>query len=127
MPRSRRQSVCVSDFEVLPVVSPFMGFRSPCGYDVSLVVVPVGVDHGNLDAVHHSDRVDANLTVIEAIIDAFNGRPVEDPSGIRKGNRVPTDIEEVLVRVPGEPHGRIYVLCLPYSRTQTTPCGRAFA
>jgi hypothetical protein len=72
---------------------------------VSLVVFSIGVDDRNLDAVQQPDRVDANFAaVLEAIVDPLNSRTFENPEGIGKGNRVPSNVGKVLVRVPGEPH-----------------------
>src|SRR4051794_2492480 len=102
MRRSRSQSVFGSALEVFPEVSPLMGFSSPCGNDVPLVVVPVGIDHRDFDAVHQPDRINPNLTVFEAVIDPLNARPFKNPSSIREADRMPTDIDKVLVRIPRE-------------------------
>lgn len=77
-----------------------------------LVVVAVGINNRDLDAVHQPDRVDANLAIFEAIVDPLDGRTFENPRCIDEGNGVPTDIDKVLVQVPGEPHVRIYVAYL---------------
>src|ERR1700730_10914878 len=60
MPRSRFQSVATLALEVLPVVSTLMRLRSPCGNDVTLVLIPVGIDDRDLDAVHEPNGIDAN-------------------------------------------------------------------
>jgi hypothetical protein len=70
-----------------------MGFSSPCGYDLPFVVIPIGIDDGDLDAVHQPYRINPHLAVIEPIIDPFHGWTVEDPNRIRKGNRVAAHID----------------------------------
>src|SRR5216684_993063 len=112
MPRSRFQLVAVLIFEVLPVVSPLMRLRSPCGNDVSLVLIPVSIDDRDLDAVHEPDRVDANFAVLEPIIDLLDGGSVENPHCIREADRMPEDVGEFLIGIPGEPHSQIFTLCI---------------
>jgi hypothetical protein len=90
-----------------------MGFRSPCGYDVSFVVIPIGIDDRDLDAAYESDRVDADFPVVKTIVDPFDRRGVENPDGICEPDRMVTDVRNVLVRIPGEPHGA-------YLRAQAT-------
>src|SRR5260370_37334378 len=103
MPRSRFQLVAVLVFEVLPVVSPLMRLRSPCGNDVSLVLIPVSIDDRDLDAVHEPDRVDANFAVLEPIIDLLDGGSGANPHCIREADRMPAEGRDVPIGIPAAP------------------------
>src|SRR5947209_7934532 len=104
MPRRRFQSVTALAFEILPIVSSLMRLRSPCGNDVSLVLVTVGVDDGDLDAVHQPDSVDPDLAVLEPVIHSLDRRSLEDPGCIGQPDCMPADVRNVLGGIPGEPH-----------------------
>jgi hypothetical protein len=71
---------------------------------MSLVILAIGIDHGDLDTVYHSNRVDPNLAVPEPVVLPFDGRTIEYPGRISESDGVPADIRKVLVRVPGELH-----------------------
>src|ERR1700722_2067785 len=104
MLRRRRQSVT----NVLPVMSSFMRLGSPCGYDVALVFVPVSIDHGYLNTVYKSDCVNADFSIIEAIVLALDRGAIEYSDRICERDRVPANIRNALILVPSEPH----VTCL---------------
>ena len=69
-----------------------MRFRPPCGDDVSLVIFAVGVDDRDLDAVHQPNRVDANLAVVEVIVDPLDYGAFEYSGSIGEGDPVPAYI-----------------------------------
>ena len=76
--RRRRASQSVPvlrRFEVLPVVASSMGFRPPRGDEVSLVAVPVGVDHRDFQTVDEADGVNPDFAVVETVVYPFDGRP----------------------------------------------------
>lgn len=75
---------------------------------MSLVVVSIGIDDRNLGAVHLTDGIDSDFTIIEAVIDPLDGWALENANGIREGDAVPPHIRKVLSRVPSEPHSGIY-------------------
>src|SRR6185437_13482023 len=102
--RRRFQSVVTLVFKVLPEVSSFMRFRSPCRDKVPFVVAPVGVDHGDLQPVQEADGVDPRLPVIEAIIFPLNRRPVKNALCILERDSMSPGIDGVLVWVPGKSH-----------------------
>jgi hypothetical protein len=74
---------------------------------MAFIIITVGVDHRDLKAVYQSDRVYSDFTIVEAIIFPFDGRTIEYPDRIWKGDCVSADIRKVLVRVPGELHACI--------------------
>lgn len=46
--------------------------RFPCRDDAPFILFPIRIDHRDDDAVHFADRVDANLAILLAIIEAFD-------------------------------------------------------
>jgi hypothetical protein len=76
--RRRRQSVLALVFEMVPEVSWLMRFRPPGRYDVALVAVTIGVDHGDHDAIDKANCVGAFLTIVETVVDLFYGRSVKN-------------------------------------------------
>ena len=84
-----------------------MRFRSPCGYDVTLILFSVGIYHRDLDAVYHADRINSDFTVVETIVFTFDGWTVENADRICKCDPVTSEIREVLGRIPNELHHSI--------------------
>src|SRR5882757_3306118 len=76
--RRRRQSVLGLVFEMVPEVSSLMRFRPPGRFDVALVAVTIGIDHGDLDAIDKANCVGAFLTIVETVVDLFYGRSVKN-------------------------------------------------
>jgi hypothetical protein len=70
---------------------------------VALIWVAIRVDHRNLDAVDETDRIDAHLAIVVAIVGPFDRRSVENARRVLKGDPVRPDIAGVLRRIPGEP------------------------
>src|SRR5205823_371343 len=110
MRRSLFQSVPVPrlEFDVLPVVAPFMRFRAPCRDDSSFAILSVRVNYRNLQAIHKTDGVHPDLAIVEAVIDPFNSRPLENPLRILERNSVQCDIAAVFLSVPTIAH-RVYL------------------
>jgi len=58
-------------------------------------------------------RDNALFAIVEAIIDPFDGRSVENSRCILEGDSMPANVGDVLVRVPGEPNDDgLYVMYL---------------
>jgi hypothetical protein len=72
-----------------------MGLGPPGRYQMALIVVTVGVDHGDFDAIHQADRVHADFSILESIVYPLHGRPVKNANGVPKGDCVPSDIHQV--------------------------------
>lgn len=75
---------------------------------MSLVAVPVGVDHRDFQPVDDADGVDPDFAVVEAVVHPFDGRPLENPPGVLEGDFVPFDVGPVLRGIPGVAH-RLYL------------------
>ena len=71
---------------------------------MSFVVIPVGIDYSDLNAVYQADRVHPNFAVVEAIIFPFDDRTVEYPDRVTKSDPVPTGIRKIFARVPRKSH-----------------------
>jgi hypothetical protein len=71
---------------------------------VALIAVTIGVDHRDLDAVDQADRVGAFLAIVETIVDPFDGRSVENPGRVLKGDPMSPDICGVFRRIACKPH-----------------------
>jgi hypothetical protein len=69
---------------------------------MALIRIAVSVDHRNLDAGDETDRVDAHLAIVDAIVRPFHGGSVENPRRIQKGDAMPADVCSVLRRIPRE-------------------------
>jgi hypothetical protein len=82
-----------------------MWLCSPRGDDVSFIVIPIGVDHRNFDAVDEPNRINPDFAVLKAIIDPFHGGAFEYPHCICERDGVPTDVGKILVLIPSEPQG----------------------
>src|SRR5215471_18424991 len=79
-------------FEVLPVVSSFMWFCSPCGNNVSCVVILIGIDHRDFQAIDEANGLHTDFAIVEMIIDPFYRRPLENAYRIFKGDTVTANI-----------------------------------
>jgi hypothetical protein len=62
---------------------------------VAFIWFAVSVDDCNLYAVDEADCVGAYLAVVETLINPFNGRLVENPGRVLKGDPMPSDIRGV--------------------------------
>jgi hypothetical protein len=45
-----------------------MRFRSPCRDDSSFVIVSVGINHRNFNAVHKANGINPNFAIVEAVV-----------------------------------------------------------
>jgi hypothetical protein len=81
-----------------------MGFGPPGRYDVPFARLAISVDHCHLYAIYKSDRVNPFLAIVETIIRSFDCRSIEDSRGILKSDSVTTNVDNILVTVPGESH-----------------------
>jgi hypothetical protein len=62
---------------------------------VPLIRVAVGVDHRNPDTVDETNRIDARLAIVIAIVGPLDRRSVENTRRIPKGDPVLADISGV--------------------------------
>jgi hypothetical protein len=74
-------------------------FCTPSGDNTSLVI-PVGVDHRNLQAIHQSDGIHPTLAIVETVIHSFKGRPLENPRRVFECNSMQFEVAAVLFLVP---------------------------
>jgi hypothetical protein len=77
-----------------------MGFCLPRGYDASFVIASIGVDHCDFYAVHKANSVNADFTIVETIINTFDGQSFENPLGIRECNSMLLKVAAVLFYCP---------------------------
>jgi hypothetical protein len=77
-----------------------MRFRSPGRDDPSFVIVPIGVNHRDFQAVHQANRINPNIAVVKPVIDPFNGQAVENTLCVLEGNATLGDVAAVLGCVP---------------------------
>jgi hypothetical protein len=59
---------------------------------MSLVAIPVGVDHRDFQAVDEADGVDPDFAVIETVVHSLDGRPLENSLGVLEGDLASFDV-----------------------------------
>ncbi len=94
----------LSRFEALPVLAPFVRLRAPRRDDAPFVIFSVDIDDRYFPSLHQPDRVDSLLTVVEAVIDSFEGRAFEDAHSVCKRYSVQDDVAAVLLFIPSVMH-----------------------
>jgi hypothetical protein len=83
---------------------------------MAFIVLPVSLDDGELNTIDETDCVNSYLAIVEAIIDPFHGRPVENERRVLEGDAVPPDVDAVLFGGPGE--SRLVYLRYVFTRFQ---------
>jgi hypothetical protein len=87
-------------------------FGPPGRNEASFIRFAISIDNRNLDPVHKSDSVDPYLAVVETIVRPLDSWSVEDARRVLKGDSVPANVDEVLLRIPGESHASLYIVSM---------------
>jgi hypothetical protein len=95
-----------------------MGFGPPCRYELSFATGAIGVDNGDLDAVHEADGVDPYLIILKAIIDPLT-RSTVGPSKILAASWKAIPCRRTLARfLSGSQVNRTFYLYIMYLHFQ---------
>ena len=78
----------------------FMGLGAPGRNYSPLVIVTVGIDDRDLHSVYYPNGVNAPLSIVEAVVDSFDGRTLENPHCIFERDPMQWSIPPVLCPVP---------------------------
>lgn len=73
-----------------------MRFVPPCRDNSALAALVIRIDDRNLQRIHHSNGVYAQLVIVKAIIDLFQREPFEDSDCICKIDPVQLDVLPIL-------------------------------
>src|SRR5580692_8470483 len=74
--------------------------RAPRRDDAPLVVLPVAVDHRNLQPVHQPDGIHSPLAVIKTVIHPFDGWTFEYPRRVLKRDAMQVKVATILFLIP---------------------------
>jgi hypothetical protein len=69
---------------------------------MSHIILAVGIDNRDLDAIHEADGVDSHLAIIESVINSLYSGTIEDTRSVLQGDGMPADVVLVLAWVPSE-------------------------
>ena len=90
---------------------------------MSYIVVVVGVDNGDLDAIHEAYGVHSHLAIVEPVINSLYRWTIEDTRSVLKGDGVPSDVGLVLLWVLSESRHHVFTSCLYVFQGETLKIG----
>jgi hypothetical protein len=81
-----------------------MRFGPSGGDNASFIIVSVGKDYRDFQAVHQADGIHSHFPVVEASVCLLDGRPIKDANRILEGDPVALDVAAVRGYVCNKKH-----------------------
>jgi len=79
-----------------------MWFGPPGRNQSANILTLINVNDRNFQVVDQTNGVDANFTIVEPVVHAFQRRAIEYPGGLGEPNTVPAYVDGVLHRIPSD-------------------------